>query len=535
MLNNFTYSLFSFAQIALGYDAAGQQKNVLVQDAATLIGRGIAALGGHDRISAIHSIAYVGDTQVPSLFSCAVFLYPDAPAMCSGRQNLTFSYDQPHVKQRIDRNAALGPVWSFARPDLQPMEYSLVVQGGDDGFAAVVEGSYSIIDPNAEPAGLLASYLISEASIAPKRLTATLAKIRTSQQITARMEESTMGVQVPAGKTDIPNAMRTEANGRAVHDESTGIVVLLDSDTYLPHIVRSYSDHPIFGPSTYDLLVYNYTEVEGVQFPQRFKSIVNNKHVTAEYVADQILINSNHAPDLFSRPGNGIVPEASVPTRHPDYSHAVIGEFSDSFVWPGAYRGTLETLDAGAVRVEEQDIPGLWVLRMIMSQAVIELEDDVVIVLDAPPHQSKLVIEWVRQRLGKEITHVWVTHHHHDHALGIGDYAKIGAKMIVPDSAAHYYSGLNSTQDQFITYSRGKSITFKDSKTQVTFIDMEATIHAHDHGYAVVTPACPTVDSPTVVFEADHAAAHLLHVMDQGLIQELLTSFKRDKVPRNAR
>ncbi|KAL5583885.1 hypothetical protein FOVSG1_015236 [Fusarium oxysporum f. sp. vasinfectum] len=443
----------------------------------------------------------------------------DAPVMCTGRQNLTFSYDRMHVKQRIDRHADLGPIWTFARPDLKPMEYSFVIEGGDNGFAAVVEGSYSVIDPDGEASGyvdgLLASYLITEAYKWDPLL---LLKISTSKQVTARTERSAIGDEVPA-----------------VYDESTGIAILFDSDTHLPHIIRSYEDHPIFGPSTHDLLIYNYTDVGGVKFPQRFKTIYNNKHVTADYAADRILINVDHAPGFFIGPGNGTVPEASSPTRHPDYSFAEIGEFSDSFVWPGAYTGTLETLDAGATQVYQKEIPGFWILKMIMSQAVIELEDGSVIVLDAPPHQSKVVIKWVRHRLGKEVTHVWPTHHHHDHALGIGDYVKIGAKMIVPDFAAHYYAGLNSTPEQIITYQRGQSITFADSKNRVTFIDMQATLHAHDHGYAVISPSCPTADSPTVVFEADHAAADLLPIMDQGLLQELLTAFLRDKVPRSSR
>ena len=35
------------------------------------------------------------------------------------------------------------------------MDYSVVVQGGDDAFAAVVSGSYSLFDPTAAPEGYL--------------------------------------------------------------------------------------------------------------------------------------------------------------------------------------------------------------------------------------------------------------------------------------------------------------------------------------------------------------------------------------------
>lgn len=35
------------------------------------------------------------------------------------------------------------------------MQYSLVVEGGDSGFAANVQGSYNLFDPNAPPSGYL--------------------------------------------------------------------------------------------------------------------------------------------------------------------------------------------------------------------------------------------------------------------------------------------------------------------------------------------------------------------------------------------
>ena len=43
----------------------------------------------------------------------------------------------------------------FARPELEPMDYSVVVQGGDDGSAAVVRGSFALFDPTAAPEGYL--------------------------------------------------------------------------------------------------------------------------------------------------------------------------------------------------------------------------------------------------------------------------------------------------------------------------------------------------------------------------------------------
>lgn len=199
----------------------------------------------------------------------------------------------------------------------------------------------------------------------------------------------------------------------AVHDDTLDLTVLFDPATNLPYIIRSYEDHPIFGKSTHDLLVHDYNEVKGFQVPQRFKTIYNGKHLIGDYRADQTIINGDLPSDFFAVPGNGTVPASSVPNRDTQYSFSEIGETSANFLWPGAYTGTKESIAASFAQ-PLQDLPGFWTISpggdLGMRQGLIELEDGSVIVLDAPPHQSKLVIEWVQGNLGKNITHVWVRH-----------------------------------------------------------------------------------------------------------------------------
>ena len=43
--------------------------------------------------------------------------------------------------------------FTFGRADLSPMDYSMIVKGGKEGFASVVRGSYNIYDPSGEPTG----------------------------------------------------------------------------------------------------------------------------------------------------------------------------------------------------------------------------------------------------------------------------------------------------------------------------------------------------------------------------------------------
>lgn len=78
-------------------------------------------------------------------------------------------------------------------------------------------------------------------------------------------------------------------------------------------------------------------------------------------------------------------------------------------LYAGQYTGTLSQLSATHAapgmnkfwRLVFEDSPGY-------TQLVIEF-DHAIFVFDSPPHQSELVIEWVRQTLGKPVTQLWVS------------------------------------------------------------------------------------------------------------------------------
>ena len=81
----------------------------------------------------------------------------DTSVVVKGGQNLSYSYDEPFVKQRMDRILHFGSkrpslftikftksnifkgLWYYAQPSPAPLEFSLVVHGGK-GFAGVVAG-----------------------------------------------------------------------------------------------------------------------------------------------------------------------------------------------------------------------------------------------------------------------------------------------------------------------------------------------------------------------------------------------------------
>lgn len=193
-----------------------------------------------------------------------------------------------------------------------------------------------------------------------------------------------------------------------VFDPSLNLSIILDANTHLPYIIRSFEDHQIFGPSTNDLMVYNYTSINGVMFPRRFKIVYNNVHLLADFLVDRVDVNPVFPAGFFNPlpiSANAPVPALEIST---EYGSAEIGEYSSNMLYNGKYTGTLGNLSATN---PIESLPNLWALTFkdspAYSQMVMEFED-AVIVTDAPPHQSHLVIQWVQQTLERNISHIWV-------------------------------------------------------------------------------------------------------------------------------
>ena len=188
------------------------------------------------------------------------------------------------------------------------------------------------------------------------------------------------------------------------------ILVTFDPKTHLPHTVRSYEDHAIFGLISKDLRVFDYKEQGGIKFPQRLMTIYNGTAILEDTTISAIHTNPKFPSGYF----DGLQPDQTNTKPSPaaavkGYSHAEIREYWDSTLWGGLYSGTYENISATQLA---KDLPGVHHIEVtdspILQQLVLEFEDSV-IVYEAPPHQTDLVIKWVNETLQKPITHYWVS------------------------------------------------------------------------------------------------------------------------------
>ncbi|KAH7325578.1 hypothetical protein B0I35DRAFT_493444 [Stachybotrys elegans] len=467
---------YSLARILLTFGAAfgnvlGHETNNATNPgptASSLISLAIDALGGRDALSNLRGVIYESDDLVRarSLSQNYNLFETDRHMYSSGSQNVSFHFGEENFSQRLDRSFVSSDYFLFVRREIASRNMSMVVQGGADGFVCLIKGNNMALFP----------------------------------------PEQTYGYM-------------------DLHDNRLNLTIALDPESFLPFIVRSFEDHPIRGLTFKDLQLYDYTEVEGIKFPRQQKMLYDDSTIE-ETVVSRIRVNPAFDAEFFQ----GLDPNAtttvpSPPEQAPDYGHALLGEFWSNTIWTGPYQGTFDGINASTPAA---DLPGAHHLAFAgstISQLVLEFEESV-LVFEAPHHQSDLVIQWVETHIGKPITHLWPSHHHHDHNLDVAKFVEIGASVIVPEMAASFWAQIPGID--LITFTEDKPYIHSDSKLQARFLWRPENPHSADWTYAMVTSTCPSSNSSMLAYTADIVSTGfefttylaenwLLQAMDDGL------------------
>lgn len=158
---------------------------------------------------------------------------------------------------------------------------------------------------------------------------------------------------------------------------------------------------------------------------------------------------------------------------------------------------------------------------------------DAVMVTDAPPHQSKLVILWIKDTLKRKPTHLLITHHHHDHNYGAADYVAAGAKLVVPEPYRYYWSKIPRVQ--FATATEKEPFVHKTKEMQVRGVWHIQNIHADDWMYSTWTVNCPGPDDRIAVTVADAwSPGSVGFEFDQHSAIQYLDLARSDRIQRDS-
>lgn len=383
------------------FDEYAGAKNLSAQD---ILEKGIEALGGRANLNALkgvtsHAYLYRSNTLLES----TVPGIADTSIATAGTQSISYdlSGGLGDIAQRLDRQYQISELWVFGRPLLEGNNVSIVTRGGSDGYSCYLKGNEFVFLPGEYTLGYTDP---AYANIPLRDATRLYPKLLLAFQVAPNTAASTLVVR------DIPYP--------AVTDTDLNITIAFRPDTFLPYIIRSYEYHDIFGKSSNDFVVYNYTEVAGVQFPRRIKIVYNEDSLLLDMLIDTVEVNPSFSPEFFQGLPSSQVNETAfkippVPAAPSvEYGEAEVFENSQNMLWSGGYTGKLENVN---VTYPVPELPGLIHLVFIDSPGyttTIANMEDAVMVTDAPPHQSKLVIQWVEENLKKKVTHLLLSHHH---------------------------------------------------------------------------------------------------------------------------
>ena len=339
---------------------------------------------------------------------------------------MSFEITDEEVRSRIDRSYVYDDYWIWGFPDLKPpIDFSLVVHDGPDGFACFTQGQNSFFaeDPSvalgyADP--YLTDYLIHQTH--QFALPWLLQKFATDA---SKLQQSQ--IQDPiTGMTYL-----------AINHNDLGLAMLIDLTSHLPYAIRSEEYHIVFGNSTSDLVLSGWSEVDTgsqgakVLLPHHFQTVYNSKSVLEDFLITSISVNSKLSDDFFDAHITGgdsdTSKKPSKPEQNPEYPRSEIHESFESGLWSGPFGDFAGVSDV----VIENPIPGLkeiitlYIAYPDYVQLLVEFENGLLIT-DAPPHRSKIILDWVESNMnGKHITHVVPSHHHRDHAGGVDDYVSL--------------------------------------------------------------------------------------------------------------
>ncbi|EWZ34014.1 hypothetical protein FOZG_13696 [Fusarium oxysporum Fo47] len=425
-----------------------------------------------------------------------------------GSQNISFRLDQGFLEQRIDRRATPSSYWSWGNNDLTPLEFSLVMNEGKNGFACYVQGNNQIFLPPGLTSGYtdaaLTYHLVLQAQMLSPHL---LYHMKDTKSISATTVEIN-GIEFPA-----------------VRDPSRELTVIFDPKASLPYIIRTIEDHPIYGESTKDLYLSSYKVVQGIKFAHTVQTIYNSTNqgvnpVLEDFIIDKVIINPSFPSKFF----DGISEDKSLAPKSAakkirGISAGLMTEYNSNMLGTALKNANIENLK---VETPVSDLPQVhWVIvdddnDLGVKQMAIEFEHEVII-LDAPPQWTKAVMKWVAKNLKKPVTYVAPSHRHRDHAGGIDKYVEAGVKLIVPEVAVDFWSSIPGA----------KFVTFNQTHPYAT--------HSADWSYVTVTKSCPTAKSPIVAFQADAWQAGLdAETSDQALMRKWLDQTLRDGLTRDA-
>ena len=216
------------------------------------------------------------------------------------------------------------------------------------------------------------------------------------------------------------------------------LTVMFDPATGLPARVRTLDYDNIWGDVTYDVVLGEWQDVEGVKVATSHKYELNGRMVMETKVSE-VKINEAIAADRLQIPGPYLTGAPKPATERVPYQWIIRRQFIGIYLDSDA--PSYDAKGSTGLRLVELG-PGVQhVVGGSHNSLIVEMKD-YLIVFDSPVSdwQSNWTISAAHAKyLKKPVKYLVLTHHHMDHTGGIRAYATDGVTIVTgPGTAAHW-------------------------------------------------------------------------------------------------
>jgi len=232
----------------------------------------------------------------------------------------------------------------------------------------------------------------------------------------------------------------------------------------------------------HELIYHDYTTVKGFKLPARVERRVGGELIRREYLTDwKIQLSSSNQADCL-KPGKFTRPQGSEwasGMTHWFLRRIAMGAVSDKDLSQSV---KLKSLGDNLYQVLGSSHHNLLIVT-----------DSSLVIVDASlyPERSEAILEVLSNRWpDRELSHVILTHHHHDHTGGLLPYMDEGAKLWVGEQAKKYFENILRNHEYLNT------VTGVDDQDSIIAGDRKVDLHGvpNSHSDAALMVHVPDAD-----------------------------------------
>ncbi|HWH80445.1 MAG TPA: MBL fold metallo-hydrolase [Candidatus Binatus sp.] len=376
-----------------------ESTHAFAQSAQTLIDQAAKAMGGMNILRALKNEIIESEGKQYDSSSTPRPLGPTRQ-ISSFRYHLTRDLTQPRLRLDWDgRNSARN----------EAIRYLEIIDGN---VGLLREGETNTAKTGRMHPGRLATRMREE-----KRAPARLLLVAAAQQNLRRLADAEVGGQ--------------NNHVLSFSDSGDEFRIYLDAKTHLPSQVNILDDDPLEGDSSYLLRYGDWRKVGAVTLPFNLRYELNGKLLQEEQIKS-VQHNLTFIADPFAVPD-------SIRNEKTD-----VTPIASQWI-PRRVAGNVSYQDMGRpAKIEwTQLAPGVHKITGSSHATIVVEMTDHLIAVEAPLYEARTapVVQAIKAKYpDKPIRYAIPTHHHLDHAGGIRAFMATGATIVVPFTAAEFYT-----------------------------------------------------------------------------------------------